>query len=249
MTTYPTDRRSDFLAWCQAHAGVFVDQAAAVGLTVEQAAAFAGATEFAAAQLLAQGQAAQAAKTATEAAGAAFGALRSSAGRTVELIRAFARSAPQPGEVYQRAQLPAPAAPRPAPPPAQPENLRVALDPSGGQLSLSWKCRNPRGTSGTTYLVRRKLPGEADFAFLGVSGRKNFTDATLPAGSASVQYTIQAQRADLSGPLSPIFTVHFGKSGVGGVTAHVTTAAAPPGTSRFAAAPNGHGQRRAPACV
>ena len=36
-----------------------------------------------------------------------------------------------------------------------------------------------------------------------------------------MQYTVQGQRADSSGPLSPIFTVNFGRLPGGGMTASV----------------------------
>jgi hypothetical protein len=54
-----------------------------------------------------------------------------------------------------------------------------------------------------------------------VSGKKEFIDDTLIAGPDSVQYTVQGQRADSSGPLSPIFVVNFGRLPGGGVTATV----------------------------
>ncbi len=46
-------------------------------------------------------------------------------------------------------------------------------------------------------------------------------DDTLIAGPDSVQYTVQGQRADSSGPLSPIFTVNFGQARGGGFAASV----------------------------
>ncbi len=48
-------------------------------------------------------------------------------------------------------------------------------------------------------------------------------DDTLIAGAGNVQYTVQDQRADSSGPLSSIFTVNFGQAPGGGLTASVTT--------------------------
>jgi hypothetical protein len=225
MSTYPDSPRAAFIMWCQAHTDVFANNAAAIGLTPVQAVAFADATTAAADLTLAQEQARQAAKVATQATVDAVDALRNNAGDTVRLIRAFAETQADPAAVYQLAQIPPPASPSPAPPPAQPSDLTVTLSPSSGDLTLGWKAANPVGTSGTTYIIRRKLPGESVFTFLGVSGKKTFVDNTLVAGPDSVQYTVQGQRADSSGPLSPIFIVNFGQAPGGGVTATVSTSA------------------------
>ena len=113
----------------------------------------------------------------------------------------------------------------------------MTLDAATGGLTLRWKTRNPPNARRTTYIIRRKLPGETQFQFVGTTGTKRFVDntlvvgararerilapATTPAASRAggtlappmeaVQYTIQGQRANLSGPVSPIFNVNFGK--------------------------------------
>ena len=56
------------------------------------------------------------------------------------------------------------------------------------------------------------------FDFLGVTGSKRFTDTTLTAGPDTVQYTVQAQRSSLAGPVSSILTVNFGRTGGGGMS-------------------------------
>jgi hypothetical protein len=88
----------------------------------------------------------------------------------------------KPQTVYQLVQIPPPAAPTPAPPPAQPSDLTVLLDAARGQLTLYWKGANPAGTSETSYIVRRRLPGWSEFSFIGVSRKKMFVDDTLVAG-------------------------------------------------------------------
>jgi hypothetical protein len=127
--------------------------------------------------------------------------------------------------LLQIRRVPPPSPPSPAPPPAQPTDLTVTLDASGGNLTLRWKGANPTGTSGTSYIIKRRLPGESEFSFIGVSGKKEFIDDTLIAGPDSVQYTVQGQRADSSGPLSPIFVVNFGQAPGGGMTASVVAGA------------------------
>lgn len=212
MGAYPTSPRTAFLEWCQVHAPIFTANAAAIGLTPAQASAFAGATTTTAAASLAQEQARQAAKVATEVAGEAFGNLRTGAGDTVRLIRAFAEMQPKPSVVYNLAQIPPPQPPSTLPPPGQPTNLTVTLTPADGALTLRWKCTNPTGASGTSYIISRRLPGDPFFTFVGVSGKKQFVDDTLLAGPDSVQYVVQGQRADSSGPLSEVFTVNFGQA-------------------------------------
>jgi hypothetical protein len=118
-----------------------------------------------------------------------------------------------------------PAPPSPAPPPAQPTDLTVELEPQIGDLILRWKAENPSGTSGTSYIIRRKLEGESSFSFIGVTGSKKFVDTTLIAGPDTVQYTVQGQRADQTGPMSQVFMVTFGRTPSGGTVAFVGASA------------------------
>lgn len=225
MATYPTAPRSAFLGWCQAHESPFTTHAAAIGLTPAQATAFTNAVAKATDAALAQEQAKQAAKVATQKAEDAFTSLKNSAGDTVRIIRAFATIAADPMNVYNLAQIPPPSKPTPAQPPAQPSDLTVTLDATDGTVTLRWKAANPVGTSGTSYIIRRKLPSDPEFAFIGVTGTKKFVDDSLIAGPDSVQYTVQGQRADSAGEVSPIFTVNFGNLPDGARTASVSSSA------------------------
>jgi hypothetical protein len=226
MATYPTSPRADFLTWCQAHTSVFVDNAVNIGLTEIQAAAFQTAVEQAADAANAQQIAKNAAKSTTLTANDEFAALRKLAASAVRDIKTFADDTGN-NNVYVLAQIPAPAAPSPLPPPAKPSDLTVELDPSSGSITLRWKANNPRGTSGTSYIIRRRLPADpqGEFAFIGVTGTKKYVDATFIAGPDAVQYTVQGQRADSAGPLSDIFTVSFGRAGQARVTSSNTAAA------------------------
>lgn len=212
MGTYPTSPRAAFLDWARIHEPIFIANAAQIGLTVEQANAFKAGVAAASAGTLAQTKAKEIARLATAQAQEGFKTLAAAAGDAVRSIRAFAETSADPLAVYLLAQLPPPAPPSPAPPPAQPTDLRVTLDPGAGTLTLRWKAANPAGTSGTSYVIRRRLPGQTEFSFLGVSGKKSFVDATLLAGPDKVEYTVQGQRADQAGPISPIFTVNFGRT-------------------------------------
>jgi hypothetical protein len=108
----------------------------------------------------------------------------------------------------------------------------VLLDPPTGTLTLRWKACNPAGMSGTSYIIKRRIvaaatlrPGETEFAFLGVSGKKEFVDDTLVAGAGQRAVHRAGQRADSSGPVSPIFTVNFGRLPDGARTASVSATA------------------------
>ena len=57
------------------------------------------------------------------------------------------------------------------------------------------------------------LPGATEFTFVGVTGTKKFTDKTFFAGPDFVEYTVQGQRSDQSGPVSEVFVVNFGQAG------------------------------------
>jgi hypothetical protein len=101
------------------------------------------------------------------------------------------------------------------PAPGQPFAFAVELDQTG-ILTLKWKCDNPAGTQGTIYQVWRRVGPTGDFSYVGGSGTKSFIDATLPAGSSSVTYQIQAVRSTAVGPAAQ-FIVNFGVGGTGGV--------------------------------
>jgi hypothetical protein len=216
MGTYPTKPREAFLNWCLDHEDPFTSHAVAIGLTVAQATAFKTVANAAADAAEAQRVAKQAAETATQVMLTAFRDLRTSAGDTVRLIRAFGEQQANPDAVYALAQIPPPAAPAPTPPPGLPFDFRVGLT-QDGEIELSWKCTNPVGASGTVYLVERKVNGAGSFSFLGAAGGdKHFTDSTVPAGANQIEYRVTGQRSGVSGP-SAIWTVRFGLGG-GGLT-------------------------------
>lgn len=214
MGTIPTSPRADFLQWCQAHVNTFITQAANIGLTEDQANAFSAAVTAA----NTSNNAANLAKLNAESANAnnseKFADLRRSASEMVRSIRTFAENENNPN-VYVLANVPPPVDPSVAPPPAKPTNISVELNGTTGAVMLSWKASNPAGTSGTSYIIRRRTNTTGEFAFVGVTGEKRFTDNTFFAGPDMVQYTIQGQRADSAGQVSDIFTINFGRAGGG----------------------------------
>jgi hypothetical protein len=174
-------------------------------------------TEFAASVLAYQTAAAaaevarQASENATRTATAAFGVMRRNMTSGITTIRAYAERQDDPSAVYTRAEVPPRSSGAPLPAPGRPFDMSVGLIDTTGALQLRWKCDNPPGASGTTYIVRRRLPTETAFTFVGATGEKRFVDSTFLAGPDSVEYTVQGQRADSAGVVSPIFTLNFGQ--------------------------------------
>jgi hypothetical protein len=111
--------------------------------------------------------------------------------------------------VYSLANLPVPATPGPIGPLGEPNRFKVALDNVTGALVLIWKNTNPRGAGGATYQIYRRFGNEGEFAFIAGTGEKKFTDSTIPAGTAQVQYKIQAVRSTSVGPFA-LCVVNFG---------------------------------------
>jgi hypothetical protein len=202
------------LVWCQNHFQIFLDNYEEIGLTQDQANAFKSSTLDCASAATQQEVARQAAENATANFGDKYRVMRGNMTRAISAIRSHAEETDNPA-VLITAQVPARQDPSTLPPPGQPSNLTVDLISPSGALQLRWRANNPRGAQGTSYIVRRKLPSETAFSFIGVTGEKRFVDNGFTAGPDSVQYTVQGQRADSAGPESEIFTVRFGRQGPG----------------------------------
>jgi len=101
--------------------------------------------------------------------------------------------------------------PSPLGPPGTPTAFNAKLQ-TPGSLELTWKCDNPRGSTGTIYRISRRLTEDGPWVNIGQSGVKRFIDTTLPPGTVGLMYEIQATRSTCAG--SPArFAVNFGVSG------------------------------------
>jgi hypothetical protein len=78
--------------------------------------------------------------------------------------------------VYELAEIPAPATPTPVNTLGKPSDFVVTLSESGA-LDLTWKCASPRAT-GTIYQIWRRIGPSGEFAYIGGTGEKKFTDDT-----------------------------------------------------------------------
>lgn len=221
MSILPS-RTQDLLNWFDLHAPVWAMKPGDIGLTPEQAEAFKELCDAARESHSAQLAAEEAARVAANEAREAIARARRSASDLLRSIKGFAANAPDAADqqaIYNKAQIPMAAVPSPAGPPGKPHDIAVTLTPTTGAITLKWKVKNPVGTVGTSYIVKRRVGGggvdpNAEFEFVGVTGNKEFTDTTLEAGSegiGAVQYIVQGQRSRHAGPVSDILTVHFGK--------------------------------------
>lgn len=210
MAIVPT-RTQDLVNWYTDHAEVWQAAPTSIGLTAAQATQFVNMSLLLADKFANQRAAELAAKNATQELNDTKRDARRLASDLIAVIKGFAVNQPKPNDIYILAELPVPSEPAPLPPPGRPYDMTVGINPTTGAIKLNWKVTNPTGATGTTYIVRRRTGGTGEFAFVGVTGTKEFIDTTFNAGPDSVQYTVQGQRSTQSGPVSDILTINFGR--------------------------------------
>jgi hypothetical protein len=207
MRTIPKDTHGA-LTFCQVHGPQWAEHAEAIGTSPELVAQLAALTEAAKVALSEQSAAQQAAQAATTRAHQAVDEMRNLAQSILLQVRAKAKVAGV--GVYPLASISPPDKGSPLAPPGEPYAFAVELQ-QVGILTLTWQCRNPRGSEGTQYYVSRKI-GDAPYAPLGITGKRKFIDETLPAGTARVTYKVQAVRSTGAGP-SAEFPLSLGNTG------------------------------------
>lgn len=195
------------IAWYQTRETPWTSGATSIGLTAAQMTTMSGYISDAADALAAHNAAQAAAQAATV---ALYEKARIMGDFGSILIKAIKAKAAQVGgdSVYTLAQIPPPATPTPVGELTKPANFEVTLDETGA-INIAWKCAQPRSASACTYQIWRRIGNVGDFVCLGGTGAKNFTDDTLPAGSASVTYKLQATRSTSKSPWAQ-FVVNFG---------------------------------------
>ncbi len=207
---------SELIAFCDEHAAAWAASPTTIGLKDTQVTDLKNASTAAADAVAAQLAARSAAKSATLTANTAVSALRRTIAGCIRSIVTYAEAAADPMAVFAEAQIPPTAEPTPSAPPGQPVNLTATLDDEG-DITLRWKCANPPGGN-IVYSINRRTSDSGAFTQIGVVGTRSFTDSTIPAGSASVQYQIRGFRGQMAGPASPVFLLQFGHGGGGGLT-------------------------------
>lgn len=220
----PRDPRQ-LVEFARLHAPVWQETAPEMGLSPQQIAAALTATAEGEAAWDAAYAARQASLTATQAYYSAAAKLRSALASCLATVRATSAAAGTTN-AYQAAQVPPPRTPgRSAGSPAQPTDLAYELH-SGGELRITWKCRQPRGVSSVVWFVSRRLPGESAFRLVDAVGEKFFIDRTLPSGVELVEYAVQGRRGGSTGPMSNTLQVQFGSVAQSQSSTNTTTTAA-----------------------
>jgi hypothetical protein len=158
----------------------------------------------------AQEEAQAAARSATARYNSAVAAVDEAGATAIMKIRTQAESTDNP-HIYSLARIPAIAKRSPVAEPGTPYSLKVELD-SNGSLILTWKCKNPKGSTGTTYRLNRSID-DGPFVYLGISGEKEFADNKIPAGAKNILYEIRAMRSTKAGT-AEIFPVSLCSNGI-----------------------------------
>nr|MCU0688966.1 AP2 domain-containing protein [Phycisphaerales bacterium] len=138
---------------------------------------------------------------------------------------------PRPGERPSAAAPCAPADLSPeskasaARPPGKPTDFAAVLH-ADGSVTISWRSSNAAASSGVTFAISRKLPGQREFVRIGIADgttsdnrRPFFIDATVPiaalsAEDRSAEYLIQGSRGLTLGEASDVLVVRFDTAGV-----------------------------------
>ncbi len=220
MSVLPANRLEQ-VEFCENHIDVWAAAPTTIGLTAAQVTALDGLTQEARKDYAAALLARQASKVATQEFYESCASMRDKAAELVRVIKTFADTSNNP-DVFNIAQIPAPAAPGVNPPPGQPENIVVTLD-LGGVLKFSWKSEN---ASGGFFQVFRKIGNAANYTNIGGSGTRDFIDATLPIGTTNVTYRIQGFRSNVAGELSNPVALQFGVGSGPTITGATLTMAA-----------------------
>lgn len=217
------------IQFAEDHVQAWTDNSVPMGSSAAAVTDWHGKVTAARAAFAAQQGAELARKNATNDLHLAVNAMMEATSSIVQSVRSKAKIAGD--SVYSLASLPVPSAPSPKPAPGKPTDPKISLDETG-LLTLSFKCENPVGTSGTIYQVWRQIGESGTLTYLGGVGEKKFVDDTLPAGSTNIVYQVQAVRSTAKGPWAT-FNVRFGQGGPGAggsgaPVASVTETTAPP---------------------
>lgn len=205
MRLVPEDNHGRIMFF-RTHLERWMEHAAEIGTTPEEVALLQADFDEAQAAFAAHMEAQSAARTATARMNFAIEQMCKRGAAVVGQIRAAARVK---GEgTYGLAMISPPDAPSPIAPPGKPQDFESNID-AVGWLTLRWKCKNPRGSSGTMYQVRRQLNGDGPFVHLATVGKKHFVDRGVPLGTKMALYEVQAVRSTHSGPTTR-HSVYFG---------------------------------------
>ncbi len=192
-------KKSERLSFFTTHIERWAEQFAAIGVTEAEVAQLAGRLVAAKAAYDAQQQARNAYRAATQLCDSAMASLGNEGAMLIAKMRATAMI--EGDQVYADAAISPPAKASPIGPPGKPEGFAFTMQ-QVGILTLTWTCKNPRGSQGTMYRISRSIDGGRTFTFLAVVGKKRFDDETLPPGTPAVEYQVQGIRSTTTGPVN-----------------------------------------------
>ncbi len=215
---------ADRIAWYANRIDTIKATPTAFGVTAPQAAALDTAIKAAQVALTEAQKARDAAKAATLTQTSAMSVMNRAGNIVVSAIRTFADNQATTAArdaVYVAVQMdpPSPATPHPAP--STPAS--VVADPNAdGTVTVKWKAT---GNAGSVYRVMRALAGNTTYTQIGLLSGKSFIDTTVPAGTVSCLYQVQAIRGELSSTPSQPVQVKFGAGGAQGFNGNISMAA------------------------
>ncbi len=197
------------LEYFEQHIPVWAADPAAIGLTAAQ---IADITTFTGAMRISynNAQAARAdSKSKTVLQADALGSMLGLGTALIATIKAFADASGNGPAVFAAAQIDPDNIPAPTDPPVAATGFVTTLANSGA-IEIGWK-----GTTanGTYYTIHRRLDSETDFALIGNASDREFTDATIPAGTPKATYYLVTHRDALESGQSEHITVNLGVSG------------------------------------
>jgi len=201
------------LEYFEQHIPVWAADPAAIGLTAQQVVDI---TSFTGAMRVSynNAQAARAeSKSKTVLQRDALGSMVGLGTALIATIKAFADASGDGPAVYAAAQIDPSNIPSPLGPPVVATEFITSLHNSGA-IGITWK-----GTTanGTYYTIHRKLDSESAFSLIGNASDREFTDATIPAGTPHATYFLITHRDSQNSGASEYITVNLGVGGsVGG---------------------------------
>ena len=205
MRLVPEDKNGKVVFY-QSRVSAWIEHAAEIGLDPGELSLMQADIDEAQAKLTAHFEMQIAARAATIGMNEAIETMCTRGARLIAMIRGTAGI--NGGPVYQLSHLPPPKTPSIMGPPGDPAEFKSSIDQIGW-LTLRWKCKNPRGSCGTMYQLRRQLNGEGPFEHLDMVGKKVFIDRGVPLGAKMAVYEVKSIRTTRSGKATR-HSVYFG---------------------------------------
>lgn len=212
MSNVPKPPKNDQITWFENHIPLWSSSPSTYGITPAALLVVSNATTAARAAYIAAQNSKQATKNAVVFQDSQVETMLGVGRDLVNVIKAHIQNSNNPA-LWGQAGLTPPASPGTAPDPVAPYQLGASLD-SQGNLIVKWKTSQPTGVSGVVYFLRRSIDN-GPFTLVHTTGEKEFIDASVPAGTASVSYAIQAKRGQKVSSWSETLTVRFGQAGMG----------------------------------